>query len=142
MRSDVDLSWLGWSPGSGLAECEGDCDYDSDCSGNLVCYHDGVPPGCSGSVYHYLSDYCYDPSSSAKTAFSERPDFLAEPEQTPWTLTLSGKDLVILVLMAVNVAVLVAVCCVCARSRARGVLKKYQAVRMVGDSELEEVGLQ
>jgi len=149
VRSDVDLSWLGWSPGSGLTECEGDCDYDSDCSGNLLCFHDGVPPGCSGSVYSSYSDYCYDPSSSAKTAFFERPqagdhplDFLAEPEQTPWTLTLSGKDLAILVLVAVNLAVLVSVCFVCARSRTHGVVKKYQAVRMVGDSELEEVGLQ
>lgn len=137
---DVDLSWISWSPGDGLSVCQGDCDSDSDCSGELECYHDGVPPTCSGSVYNTFADYCYAPDSSAKTAFAERHvNYPPDPDQAPWTVALSGKDLVILVLVAVNVAVIVALCCVCARSGAHGARKKYQMVRMMGGDESEDV---
>lgn len=50
-----------------LDECEGDCDSDSDCIDDLVCWdrHDdgtsNLPPGCSGTVNGPNSDYCYDP---------------------------------------------------------------------------------
>jgi len=126
---DPSLSWGGWNPGTGIAECAGDCDSDNDCAGSLQCYHDGVPPGCLGSIHHYFADYCYDPSNAGNTP----PAFV---------VTLSAKDLAILMLCAVNVAILVAACWMCARSRIRGVGSKYQSVRMVGDSELEEVELQ
>jgi hypothetical protein len=47
--------------------CEGDCDEDSDCRGNLVCYQrDDVDtaliPGCSGIPDVDGSDYCCDTS--------------------------------------------------------------------------------
>ena len=51
-----------------LFACEGDCDSDSDCSGNLLCFQRKASqpvPGCSvggtGDVNAY--DYCYDPEA-------------------------------------------------------------------------------
>ena len=43
----------GLNPGSGLQRCQGDCDSDGDCTGDLVCYqrddtHAHVP-GCAGT---------------------------------------------------------------------------------------------
>jgi hypothetical protein len=50
-----------------LGVCEGDCDQDSDCAGDLRCFQRSnghlVVPGCAGGaadVSHF--DYCYDPS--------------------------------------------------------------------------------
>jgi len=56
-----------------LLECEGDCDSDADCHGNLVCWHrdgwdDLVPPGCRGDVHGRLYDYCYDPNNHDSNA--------------------------------------------------------------------------
>ena len=45
--------------------CEGDCDGDEDCKGNLLCYQrnaDEPVPGCTGTGT-WAKDYCYDPSS-------------------------------------------------------------------------------
>ena len=47
--------------------CEGDCDEDADCSGNLVCYQrddidTALVPGCSGTPDVDGSDYCCDTS--------------------------------------------------------------------------------
>ena len=52
------------NPDYTLEECEGDCDDDSDCEGDLVCFHnvDGssdVAPGCQGTATANW-DYCYD----------------------------------------------------------------------------------
>jgi len=48
--------------------CAGDCDYDSDCEGNLLCFqrdgnNDQIVPGCANTGYVTSSsdhDYCYD----------------------------------------------------------------------------------
>ena len=51
-----------------LGKCQGDCDTDNDCAGNLKCYQRSsggtVPPGCSGTPTG-SNDYCYDPNDSA-----------------------------------------------------------------------------
>jgi len=52
-----------------LDECQGDCDSDNDCMGDLKCWHrndwdDAVPPGCSGSAHEKSHDYCYRPNST------------------------------------------------------------------------------
>ena len=57
--------WASSYDGGG-AECEGDCDDDSDCSGDLLCFQrdegDTDPvPGCSGSFWLDF-DYCYNPT--------------------------------------------------------------------------------
>jgi len=54
-----------------LKECEGDCDYDDDCVGYLVCgqrqgWSQGVPNGCSGTPHYVNHDYCYDPLAPAQ----------------------------------------------------------------------------
>ena len=66
------LVWYAWDIGSGegqrlLRECEGDCDNDSECEGNLKCFHRtysgglGPVPGCRGVMFQD-ADYCYDPT--------------------------------------------------------------------------------
>ena len=48
-----------------MTECQGDCDADSDCLGDLVCFQrDGLDPvpGCSGSGTNNW-DYCVAPGS-------------------------------------------------------------------------------
>ena len=50
-----------------LGQCEGDCDSDSDCEGNLVCLqrnaYDRIPSGCRGSL-SWKTDYCVRPSNN------------------------------------------------------------------------------
>jgi hypothetical protein len=46
---------------SKCSACQGDCDDDSDCEGDLICYQrDGdspMPPGCTNLAFG-KSDYC------------------------------------------------------------------------------------
>lgn len=64
--SDCDgyLNFLAWTPSTDLLMCEGDCDSDSDCKGDLECWRTedhgkGVQPeGCRGSMYDSTADYC------------------------------------------------------------------------------------
>lgn len=45
-----------------LGKCEGDCDHDSDCADELVCFQrDGLAtvPGCRGTG-EYDNDYCIE----------------------------------------------------------------------------------
>jgi len=143
----LSLEWLGWSPSLPLSECQGDCDSDTDCQGDLRCFQDAVPPGCTGSLYHSMADYCYDPTtSSAVKAMVAAPDEMAPADEfvdTPsdsWTLTMSGQDLVILALIALNMVSIMAAYCLCTRSRGCGD-GKYQVVTLQGDTDLEEVAL-
>ena len=52
----------------GMGRCQGDCDRDSDCSGNLVCKqrdaYDPIPTGCRGNL-SWRTDYCVSPNSSS-----------------------------------------------------------------------------
>lgn len=88
-----ELTWLSWHQTGGLGACQGDCDTDDQCVGNLKCFHqsfhkDGhslygktVPvPGCTGYVEisdyddptcsQCVGDYCYDPTST--NSFADR----------------------------------------------------------------------
>ena len=52
-----------------LHECEGDCDGDNDCIGDLMCFHRetwnvGLPAGCTGTPHFEKHDYCYDPAKA------------------------------------------------------------------------------
>jgi len=67
--STGELVWFSWYQTGGLNACQGDCDNDDDCSGDLECYHNagkkGVDvPGCTGTptVTSGGEDYCYDPN--------------------------------------------------------------------------------
>jgi len=67
--STGELVWFSWYQTGGLNACQGDCDNDDECSGDLECYHNagkkgvGVP-GCTGTptVTSGGEDYCYDPN--------------------------------------------------------------------------------
>jgi len=60
------------SRASGLGKCEGDCDYDSDCRGNMICYQrsrgDRAPPQCPDINTRRQIDYCVDPDDPAPAA--------------------------------------------------------------------------
>jgi hypothetical protein len=52
-----------------LQACQGDCDYDSDCQGFLMCFQRSgteTVPGCNGSGQGGR-DYCYDAGATATT---------------------------------------------------------------------------
>jgi len=70
----------GWSPIDNLGECEGDCDLDDDCTGNLECWqrssaYPAIPPGCSGyppgGALEY--DFCYDPNKRPGLQYHGHP---------------------------------------------------------------------
>ena len=70
----------------GCSECEGDCDIDSDCAGDLVCFQrtasSDTVPGCASTGYRRTTsdwDYCYDASSTANDGIQS---FEIEPVQT------------------------------------------------------------
>lgn len=60
------LAFRGSDPSFILNQCEGDCDSDSDCAGNLICFEkdlgdSSVVPGCQGQD-STRNDYCIDPA--------------------------------------------------------------------------------
>lgn len=63
--------YIGVNPSSGsgagtVALCQGDCDEDAHCAGDLVCFqrsNNEAVPGCSGTTPHPSTDICYDPSA-------------------------------------------------------------------------------
>jgi len=137
------LEWLGWTPRTALSECQGDCDYDSDCIGDLLCFHDAAPPGCYGAPYQG-ADYCYDSSSSTSgMTMIAPPDEPVPPEEYlySWSRTMAGKDMAILVLTAINAVTIVAACCLCARSKRGGKGKYHMVVATEIDTDLEEAPL-
>ena len=46
-----------------LQHCQGDCDNDGDCAGNLICYNNDTReiPGCLGVNSRKIVDYCIYP---------------------------------------------------------------------------------
>ena len=65
----------GNNPTEPLDRCEGDCDRNDDCKGNLRCRQrdagDPIPPGCSGKAHSPTHDYCWDPKSTKKMVDTE-----------------------------------------------------------------------
>jgi hypothetical protein len=56
----------GWEPAFKLAECEGDCDADTDCLPGLICFQreaarEAVPGCVGGEEDNSLTDYCIYP---------------------------------------------------------------------------------
>jgi len=74
-----------WDPSNGypLSECEGDCDIDRDCEGDLICFQrDGIEsvPGCLGGEDESgRTDYCIRAGASIVTA----PPTTASPTISP-----------------------------------------------------------
>jgi len=65
-----DVEFVGWTPGTNIAICSGDCDSDDECANSeygVKCIHEtqhnGVVPGCEGMTHKYNNrvDYCYCP---------------------------------------------------------------------------------
>eukprot|EP00978_Attheya_sp_CCMP212_P017401 scaffold46253_cov54-Attheya_sp.AAC.4 len=56
-----------------LNECEGDCDDDSECAGDLICFErssDDEVPGCAGSAFE-SKDYCIRPFNTVAALSSD-----------------------------------------------------------------------
>ena len=55
----------------GKGICDGDCDDDSDCAGDLICYQrkkgDAAPPQCPNINTNTQIDYCVEPEQRAPT---------------------------------------------------------------------------
>eukprot|EP00980_Cylindrotheca_fusiformis_P020187 scaffold7266_cov71-Cylindrotheca_fusiformis.AAC.3 len=61
--NDLTLPRLSWSLTFPLQQCQGDCDYDSDCQENLICFqrNELIPiPSCLGNDWS-RTDYCILP---------------------------------------------------------------------------------
>lgn len=56
-----------------LTECEGDCDDDSDCYGDMICFQrdaSGYVPSCGGGLFDSSStDYCIHPGAVSEVQF-------------------------------------------------------------------------
>jgi len=109
----------GWARGT---DCQHGC-WGCECSDG------GHQCGCIHLDNVDQADYYLEPESFG---FEDGPD------QLPWTVALSGKDLLILLLVLINMVSIVAVCCVYARTKGPGHgTTKYKVVSMVGDSEMD-----
>jgi hypothetical protein len=68
-NSDLAMPRLSWSTNFPLGRCQGDCDKDIDCQGNLICFqrneHDTVPH-CLGNDWS-RTDYCIPPLDPVTT---------------------------------------------------------------------------
>jgi len=100
-------------PTYALDECQGDCDDDGDCSGDLICFHNDngatdTPSGCSGTATANW-DYCYDSGFAFSWASFDRPIVF---EVTPWMAMV-----VFLVLLALCGAALVTFVRCCSRTK-------------------------
>jgi len=145
--------------GVGCCSMDGTTGYRPDCNAHAATYHEaealcadnnmrlcteqemlygksngkGITEGTGcwyDAAYQWVSDECVYGTDAAGFGL----DY--EPDNVPWTVTLSGKDLLILLLVAINVVTIVAVCCVCAQPKRHGAAK-YKVVRTVGDSEMD-----
>ena len=79
------LQDLGWSPNITLGECQGDCDWDSDCENGLICFQNNAydaPPGCSGTPSQYM-DYCYDPLWDGFATTEDEMSYTLSPSYAP-----------------------------------------------------------
>ena len=68
------LEWIG-ANAVDLDNCQGDCDNDNNCNGDLICWQRGNTnsdpiPGCTGDLLAIDTanndpgtDYCYDPTA-------------------------------------------------------------------------------
>ena len=66
-------------------QCEGDCDRDTDCEGDLICFQregDENVAGCRGAASSGW-DYCYDPRGSVS---APAPPLTSRPAPPPTTL--------------------------------------------------------
>jgi len=59
------LVWHGWSVDRAMGRCEGDCDHDYHCIGDLVCDNSdqSTVRGCVGTKDSRKRDYCVDPKT-------------------------------------------------------------------------------
>jgi len=59
-----------------LHSCDGDCDSDDDCFGDLICLQRGGDeevPGCIGNNSFTRKDFCYDPNPNQTSGPTQGP---------------------------------------------------------------------
>ena len=68
-----------------LGECQGDCDNDAECAGDLICFKrsaNEVVPGCVGPG-ESKEDYCYNMNPGNPTTVAPSASPFAKPTQNP-----------------------------------------------------------
>jgi hypothetical protein len=72
-----------------LKVCQGDCDNDDECEGNLKCFERSGQesiPGCTGLSSRWSGiDFCYDPSADSPTPTTSAPTTSAPTTSAPTT---------------------------------------------------------
>jgi hypothetical protein len=85
LAQSPELTSFGWSPTKTLQACEGDCDNDNQCAGDLKCFQRDdrtAVPGCSGPGVDGW-DYCvYPPNPAATPTASPTATPTANPTNT------------------------------------------------------------
>ena len=95
--TDTDPTYL-------LGECTGDCDDDSDCEGDLICFQRdafGYVPSCAGGTPNpSRTDFCIHPSAITELQFcgSNPSQKLAQcqgdcDDDTDWCVTMCFLDI-------------------------------------------------
>ena len=65
LQESTVLEFLSWSPPELLQQCQGDCDMDVECAGDMICYHrtaSAPVPGCENSDVPSIADFCIHPN--------------------------------------------------------------------------------
>jgi hypothetical protein len=72
-----------------LKVCQGDCDNDNECEGNLKCFQrsgEESVPGCTNLSSRWSGiDFCYDPSTGSPTPTTSAPTTSVSPTFAPTT---------------------------------------------------------
>ena len=72
-----------------LGLCQGDCDSDDECKGELICFINGegdgnTPEGCGGTA-EYGIDYCYATAPTKKPTVAPTASPSSSPSPAPST---------------------------------------------------------
>eukprot|EP00985_Skeletonema_marinoi_P008786 scaffold4015_cov200-Skeletonema_marinoi.AAC.17 len=84
--SRIGNDWIPWS-GYPLGECEGDCDKNMDCAGDLICFQrkgtEKVPGCLGGEEDSRPTDYCIRPDATIVTRASPTISPTTNPTASP-----------------------------------------------------------
>eukprot|EP00986_Skeletonema_menzelii_P018533 scaffold26655_cov153-Skeletonema_menzelii.AAC.3 len=81
-----EVKFIRWTPRAPLGECEGDCDNDNECAGDLVCHqrdaNEEVPRCTGGGSDNKATDYCIRPAANT-AADTDSPTISSSPTPLP-----------------------------------------------------------
>jgi len=87
-----------------------------------------------------VESHAFSKMSSPKVIERKYEDAVRDIQPEPWTVTVTGKDLVILALIVINLCVCTALC-FAVKGAGNGKRGKYEAVGVISHSEMEEIAV-